>query len=287
MQKEKQTTCSVLLFHGLLSSPQEFALVTNPLRARGIQHRAVSIPGYTLSAEPPALRWQAWRDAAAETVDNCIPGDQPVILAGLCMGGILAAQAAMERPQRVAGLVLISPTFTYDGWGLSPMRHLRHIGYWTGLDRIFSFAERDPYGVKNPKIRRWVRQELQAKRHSAVGPLRMPLRALREGERMMAEVRRHLADLDCPLLIIHAREDEITSFASVQRLFDDLAIADKELVALDNSYHMVTIDNDRMKVVEELERFARRVTRQRSMRGPHTHSGEAALPPRPRLSLVA
>lgn len=287
MPTDKQTTHPVLLLHGLLSSPQEFALVTNPLRVRGIQHQAVSVPGYTLSDEPPALKWQAWRDAAVETVDNCIPGDQPVILAGLCMGGILAAQVAMEQSSRVAGLVLISPTFVYDGWGLSPIRYLRHIGYRTGLDRHFSFSERDPYGVKNPKIRKWVRQELQARKHSAVGPLRIPLRALREGERMMADVRRRLSGLDCPLLIIHAREDEITSFVSVQRLFDDLAIADKALVALDNSYHMVTIDNDRMKVVEELERFAKRVSRHHSACGSHTQPGVVHLPQRPKLSLVA
>lgn len=275
----------VLLLHGLLSSPQEFALVTNPLRMRGVPHQALSIPGYTLGDEPPALSWQAWRDAACTAIDACAPAGQPVILAGLCIGGVLAALAALEMPQRVAGLALISPTFTYDGWGLSPVRHLRRIGYLTGLDRFFFFSEREPYGVKNPRVREWVRQELQARKQSAVGPLRMPLRALRESERLMAEVHARLAVLHCPLLVIHAHEDEITRFASVERFFASLPLADKELVALENSYHMVTIDNDRLKVVEALDRFASRIAQRHaspdvrpSLRtAPATHTAALSL----------
>jgi len=80
---------------------------------------------------------------------------------------------------------------------------------------------------------------------------------LREGERMMAEVRTHLADLRCPLLVIHARDDEITRFDSVRRLFDSLPQSDKELVVLNNSYHMVTIDNDRHEVAAALDRFVK------------------------------
>jgi carboxylesterase len=94
---------------------------------------------------------------------------------------------------------------------------------------------------------------------SAVGPARLPLRALREGERMMAEVRARLAELDCPLLVIHAREDEITSLKSVQKLFATLPQQDKELAVLENSYHMVTIDNDRHEVAALLEHFVKRV----------------------------
>ncbi len=175
------------------------------------------------------------------------------------MGGVLAAAVALESRCRIAGLVLLSPTFTYDGWGLSPIRHLRHLGYWTGLDRFFAVAEREPYGIKHPKIRKWIARELEQRAQSAAGPARVPLRSLREGERMMAAVRARLSDLDCPLLVIHAREDEITRLESVQRLFDRLPTRDKELAVLDNSYHMVTIDNDRHEVASLLARFVKRL----------------------------
>jgi carboxylesterase len=249
----------LLLFHGLLSSPQEFGLIAHSLRSRGLAYEGVSVPGYTLANDPVSPQWRRWRDAACAVVDARGAPDQPVILGGLCMGGVLAAAAALERKQRLAGLVLISPTFTYDGWGLSPIRHFRRLAYWTGFDRFYSVAEREPYGVKSPKIRKWVIQEMAQRAQSAVGPARLPLRALRESERMMAEVRTRLAEIDCPLLVIHAREDEITSLKSVQKLFAALPQQDKELAVLENSYHMVTIDNDRHEVAALLERFVKRV----------------------------
>ena len=254
----------LLLFHGLLSSPQEFGLIAHMLRSRGIAHHSVSVPGYTLSNDPRPPDWQQWRAAAGAVIDHFTDAEQPVIVGGLCMGGVLAAAAALQSKRPIAGLILMSPTFTYDGWGLSATRHLRHFGYWTGLDRFFSVKEREPYGIKSAKIRQWVQRELSERAQSAAGPERIPLRAVREGERMMAEVRRQLGTLNCPLLLIHAREDEICRLSSVQHLFDSLPQADKELAILENSYHMITIDHDRQEVSTLIERFVKRV----SSRGP-------------------
>ena len=238
------------------------------LRGRGLAHAALHVPGYTLAQDGADFDWLQWRDAAVNAVEAAIDADgpdagEPVILGGLCMGGALAAAVALElaarAPGRVAGLVLMSPSFDFDGWGLSPLRHLRHLVYRTGLDRFFSVKERAPYGVKNTRIRAWIAKELTERAASAAGPARVPLRALREGERLLAHVRARLHQIDCPILMVHARDDEISSLASVNRLFDGLPQADKELVVLDDSYHMITIDNDRRQVVAALERFTRRV----------------------------
>lgn len=249
----------ILLFHGLLSSPQEFGLIAHAMRRKGLSHEAVTVPGYTL-ASGHTPDWQRWRVAGADAINAHVSGDAPVILGGLCMGGVLAAALALQAPERVAGLVLMSPSFDFDGWGVSPLRYLRHIGYWSGLDRFFSVAEREPFGVKNARIREWIARELHERNQSAAGPARVPLRALREGERMMKYVRARFHELTCPILMIHAREDEISSLGSVVRLFQALPQADKELVVLENSYHMITIDNDRQQIPLLLDRFCQRLS---------------------------
>ncbi|NIA53027.1 alpha/beta hydrolase [Massilia sp. TW-1] len=250
---------NILLFHGLLSSPQEFGLIAHSLRSKGLSYEAATVPGYTLGSVF-APDWRRWRAAGIDVINSKGPANARVILGGLCMGGVLAAALALQAPERIAGLVLMSPSFDFDGWGMSPIRHLRHIGYWSGLDRYFSVAEREPYGVKNARIREWIARELHERKHSAAGPARVPLRALREAERMMKDVRARLHELSCPILMIHAREDEITSLGSVRRLFDALPQVDKELVVLENSYHMITIDNERQQIPVLLDRFCRRVS---------------------------
>jgi carboxylesterase len=256
---ENSSLANILLFHGLLSSPQEFGLIAHSLRSKGLSHEAVTIPGYTLDSGL-APDWRRWRAAGAQVIHTQVPGNAPVILGGLCMGGVLAAALALQAPGRIAGLVLMSPSFDFDGWGVSPLRYLRRIGYWTGLDRFFSVAEREPYGVKNARIRDWIKRELHERRQSAAGPARVPLRALREAERMANDVRARLHELTCPILMIHAREDEISSLGGVMRLFDALPQTDKELVVLENSYHMITIDNERQQIPALLDRFCRRVS---------------------------
>jgi carboxylesterase len=257
--KQNPATTKLLLLHGLLSSPQEFGLIAPNLRSRGLQHEALTVPGYTLATDAKNFDWRAWRAAALNLLDDRA-GGEPVILGGLCMGAILATALALEAPDRVAGLVLLSPSFEFDGWGLSPVRHLRRFGYWTGLDRFFYMAERPPYGVKNERTRAWIARELATRTRSAAGPARVPLRALREGERMLADVRARLGELRCPILVIHARDDEIASIGSVERMFASLPQTDKELAILENCYHMITIDNDRQQVIALLDRFVRRLS---------------------------
>lgn len=260
MQSTEGPSLPMLLFHGLLSSPQEFGLIHHSMRARGLRHEAVQVAGYTSGTASAAPDWRQWRAEAAALVRARALDGQPVLLGGLCMGGILAAAAALAAPAHVAGLVLMSPSFEFDGWGQSPVRHLRHIAYWTGLHRYFGMSEREPFGVKNDKIRKWISSQLREGADSAAGPARVSLTALREGERMLAEVRARLGELQCPILLIHARDDEISSLAGVERLFGRLPQRDKELVVLDNSYHMITIDNDRHEVSSLLSQFSRRVS---------------------------
>lgn len=266
----------LILLHGLLSSPQEFGLITLWLRNNGVDLFVPEMPGYTLATDIKSPAWKNWRDTACQQIDRCGQGDEPVILGGLCMGGVLAAAAAMKTRRKIAGLILMSPTFVYNGWGLAPITHLRHLAYKTGIDRFFSVKEREPYGVKNQKIRNWVIREMEDRASSAVGPSRIPLRALREGERMMAHVRQALSELDCPLLIMHAREDEITTLESVQAMFDALPVRDKELVVFENSYHMITIDNDRHEVARKLKSFVTRVTADHALGEPGTNEIIAA-----------
>lgn len=245
----------LVLIHGLLSTPQEFALLRNPLKSKDIIHFTLNIPGFSEHSHYRPNTWHDWVDAAAEAIEQEVPGDRQIVIAGLCIGGVLAAALALRNPRRIIRLALLSPAFTFDGWGLSRWRRWRHLGYLLGISRFIHIAEREPYGIKNPKIRRWVAEQMRDSSQSAAGPSRLPLWAIREGDRMIAHVHARLGQLRLPTLILHAREDEICKLASVRQLFERLPAADKRLVILENSYHMISIDNDRHRVADELAGF--------------------------------
>lgn len=254
MQDTKRLPTLVLI-HGLFSSPLEFALTSQILRARGVTFDWLEIPGYTLADRRRPSSWRDWLDAARAALDARYGPEEPIVLGGMCVGGALAAALAAEaRQQRVCGLAMLSPTFDYDGWSLTRWRHLRRLGYVLGLARWITIREREPFGIKNPKIRKWVVREFERCEMSSVGPSRLPLWGLRESDRLNAHVRPLLRTLAPPLLVLHARDDEITSLSSVERWIAALGKA-VQLVVLEHSYHMITIDNDRQRVAHELADF--------------------------------
>jgi len=249
-----------MLLHGLASSPQEFSAIRNTLLREGVAIHTPELPDYSATGPMRPHSWRNWVAAGQRELHRLSDSRGPVVLGGLCIGAVLALALAQANPKRVAGLILLSPTLYYDGWGLSRLLHLRHIGYLPGLRRWIKIAEQEPYGVKNPQIRKWIAREMRERRLSGAGASHLPLWAIHEAERLIRHVRLSLPHILAPTLILHAREDEVTSLRSPELLMRHLAAADKRMVVLENSYHMITLDNDRHTVVAEITRFIHRLT---------------------------
>jgi len=246
----------LVLLHGLRSTPREFGLIALTMRGRGILLITPSIDGYSQEECPRQTSWRQWVTAASTAIAQALPHGQPFVLGGLCSGGLLAAALTLDGRHRVAGLAMLSPTFDYDGWSQTRWRHLRKMGYVLGLTRWIRVSEREPFGVKNPRVRAWVAREMRERASSASGPSSLPLWAIREVDRLKDWVCAGLPRLDTRTLVLHARDDDVCTLASVQRAMPIIGAASKRLVVLDDSYHMITIDNDRQRVVDELIAFS-------------------------------
>jgi carboxylesterase len=258
----------LVLIHGLASSPAEFALLRHPLRRAGIDLHCLEVPGYTHgSCAAGAVTWRGWLDQATLALTRLQADDaRPLVLGGLCTGAMLAASLAIEQPALAGGLVMLSPLVAYNGWGLPWWYGFRRLAYWMGLSNRFAMRERSPFGVKNERMRQWMRMQLEQSQVSAVGPSSVNLRVVRESERLSRHVCRALPKLQAqttPVCVIHAREDEICSLASVESTLRRMPAERIRFTVLENSYHMITIDNDRNHVVAQLDCFMASVDQRR------------------------
>ncbi len=245
---------TLVLIHDLLGSPLEFGLLSQILQVRDVRFDFLEVPGYTRANGSPRLDHRAWLAAAGAALDARRGDGEAIVLGGFGTGAALAvALAAAPRRQRVDGLALLSPTFDRDGWQRrSALRH-RRLAYALGVDRFLSVVEREPYGVRNVKVRKWVARELADGLPSAVIRQKLPLRAFREAERVEAAAAAAFAALDVRTLVLHAIDDEVASFAGMQRRTDGRR--NVRLIALEHSHHRITIDNDRQRVAHELADF--------------------------------
>ena len=247
---------TLVLIHGLFSTPLEFSLQSRILEARGVPFDYLEVPGYTGPAGGDPIDWHEWVRAAGVALDAKYGVGQPIVLGGLCVGSAIAAALATgPRQQRVMGLAMLSPTFAFDGWSIGRWQRCRGLAYALRFDRWLTVREKEPFGIKNAKTRAWIQQELTERRASAVGPASLPLRGIREAERLYAFVASRIAAIDVPTLILHSREDEIATIASVERVMADARPGNVKLVTLEHSFHMITLDNDRQRVAHEIADF--------------------------------
>ena len=132
---------------------------------------------------------------------------------------------------------------------------------YTPLGRFWKYRERAPYGVKNERVRAWIERELRTRRISSAGSSVIGVGHLREHDRLLRHVRGNLARVVCPsVLALHARQDEVAGIGNLGILARGLGCAMFRSVVLGNSFHMITIDNDRRQVVRETLEFATTVS---------------------------
>ena len=139
------------------------------------------------------------------------------------------------------------------------------------LHYVFFHFDGFPYGIKNPA--------LQARLRAAYGPVnqvlntfrkRTPsphyssnavgypvffLKTLADLDRLYAVVAADLPKIIAPTLILQASEDDFTSVKNSEFVLSRIASADKKLVLLDDSYHVITVDRQRDVVAKELQEF--------------------------------
>lgn len=251
---------AVVLLHGLCSTPDELRCVQAGLLRQGHAAQPLSIEGYSFDAAAPLQRatpFAQWLDAIEARVDTLRTTHQRVLLVGLSAGAALALGAAIRCGPRIDALVLMSTALRFDGWAIPRTQLLLPLALYTPLGRWWQYRERPPYGVKNERVRAWIERELRQRQISRAGSAVIGVGHLREHDRLIRHVRRHLHRVTChQVLALHARQDEVASVANLELLARGLRHGALRTVVLDNSYHMITIDNDRQQVVRETVAFA-------------------------------
>jgi carboxylesterase len=81
-----------------------------------------------------------------------------------------------------------------------------------------------------------------------------PWPSLAEFYRLSFLVRRQLRSIHTPCLVVHAVDDDVASLRNVRMVVRGVR-GPVETVLLENSYHMVTVDQERDKVIDRSVRY--------------------------------
>jgi len=246
--------------HGLCANPLEMRPVGKILQKNGYSVCSPLIKGCGIDSNSlnPSWKpstWEDWLGQVGAYYEALKKNHDRVAVVGLCLGAVLGLALAEQQP--VDALALISPTLFFDGWNISRWRRLLPLVYLPGLRKRVRLTERPPYGIKNERLRQGLARLMQRDGLSAVGAAHLPAESVYQAERLIRRVKRDLPLVHAPTLILHATEDDVAGPKS-PLLIEKRLGRRPELHWFENSYHMLTLDNERELVCRTVQEFVQR-----------------------------
>ena len=247
-----QPNRAVMLFHGLTGSPYELKKYAKFLYDKGFDVFCYCLPGHgSHRIDIYNVKEKDWRKFANKRYKELRPRYADFFVGGLCLGAVLALNLAVENKD-ITGLICLSTTLFLDGWTIPFYNFLMPLGLYTILRYYYTFPEREPYGIKNEKVRNAV-SKLMSKNTVAMD--NYPLSSIYELLLLSKGVQKNIKKIFEPALIVHSLEDDLTSTKSAKFVFNNISSFYKEYMELKDSYHLVLYDNEKEKVYNKTMEF--------------------------------
>jgi carboxylesterase len=252
----------VLLIHGLTGTPMEMRLLGKGLNNAGFTVHGMQLAGHCGNVEDLlATGWREWYASVEKAADDLHGKVDQLFVGGLSMGALLALKLAADRPWQVAGVGVYGATFRYDGWTipwLARLSFMLPLLKKLGIGRNRSFMEQPPYGIRDERLRAQISATMLGGDSAAAGLPGNPWYSLAEMHELSSDVRRLLPRVTTPCLVAHASEDDVASLKNAELVVREVN-APTELLLLENSYHMITIDKERRTLIEHSAAFFERI----------------------------
>lgn len=249
---DKENKKAVLLFHGLTGSPFEMKKYGNFLYKNGYDVFCYSFPGHgERISEIETVTWQDWCEFAQAKYDLLRHNYNQFYLSGLCLGAAMSVYLA-EHNEDVTGVVALSTTLFLDGFCIPWTVYLLPFALSTIIRFYYTFPEDDCFGVKNERTRRSL-AKMTAK--ADIGMDNYPLNCVDGLLKLSKNVRKNLKKVTCPILCIHSKYDNLASTKGAKIVINGVSSKIKRYVELNNSYHMVLYDNEKIFVMDTVKKF--------------------------------
>ncbi|MDD3718836.1 MAG: alpha/beta fold hydrolase [Actinomycetota bacterium] len=229
----------VLVVHGFTGCTQSMLPLGEKLAAAGFTVLGPRLPGHGTTVKDMGTRtWREWTGEAEKALQELLERCDKVFVTGLSMGGTITCFLGERYADEVAGLMPINAAVSK----LNPMMPLTPVVKYV-LKTIPGVGS----DIKNPDAEESCYDKV-------------PVAAAAELYQLMKVTKADIARITAPILIFSSREDHVVSTANGPFILENVSSTDKELVWLENSYHVATLDNDQQLIVDRCIEFINRLS---------------------------
>lgn len=227
----------VVLVHGFTGSPKSMTPWGRALAEQGWTVRVPRLPGHgTRWQDMNVTTWQDWVGEADRNVAELLGRCRRVFVMGLSMGGTITLRIAEERPEQLAGIVLVNPsvhTERKDRFLLPIAKHLVPSFPAISNDIAMPGVDEGAYD-------------------------RLPVRAAASLSELWGLVRAGLPKVTAPLLLFRSAQDHVVEPSNAALVLERVSSQDVTEVVLERSFHVATVDYDAPRIVEGSIDFVKR-----------------------------
>jgi carboxylesterase len=220
----KGNDIGVLVCHGFTGTTQSMRYLGEQLHGAGYTVIGPRLKGHgTTPAAMAGTTAADWIESVEEALAELRKICSQIYMTGLSMGGTLTLFTAGSHPEVIKGAIPINAAVQLgnaDMAGLAFGRNLPATVPGIGSD------------IKDPDSKELAYAEV-------------PVPSFRQIYALMAVTHDLLPRVKCPTLVITAREDHVVSPSNGPLIAGKVGANRVELVWLENSYHVATLDNDK------------------------------------------
>lgn len=229
------TKKGILMLHGLTATPNDFREYAESIISKKYTVSVPLLAGHGTDFQNLNITmWQEWyedvKNAYLYLTEKC---DQ-IIVIGQSIGGALALHLAAQY--KIDGLVLMAPGLFFKNRAslFLPLISLvkKYINKKNGPD------------IKNDFSRK-----------KAISYAKIPVRSINEAARLFDQIKKEIPNIFTPVLIFHSIYDHVIDYKSSEYIINQISSKCKRLITLRNSYHILSLDNEKNIILREIISF--------------------------------
>lgn len=225
----------VLVQHGFTGTTQSMIGLGKAFAEEGYTVYGPRLAGHgTHYEDMERTTYEDWMVSAEEGYRHLTKTCDKVFVAGLSMGGTIALNLAADHPE-IKGIMLINAA--------TDMPDLNE-GIREGVPRFLEAIGSD---IKKEGV-------------TELAYEKTPVASIKTFVTFMEETRKKIPKIKCPTLIFTSVEDHVVPPENSKYIYDHISSTDKQIVSLENSYHVATLDNDAKKITDDCIGFLKRLS---------------------------
>ena len=224
----------ILLLHGFTGFPETVNGLVPLLEEAQLPYRMPCLRGHWTRAEDLiGVTAADWVEDAEKALDDLLNDCDKAVIVALSMGGLIALQVAIDRPQDLAGVVSVAAALRYR----DPLVALTPL-----LSRLFKF-----WPMPVPKV--------ETAYGSPKNYSTFPTKTFASMLAFSKHIESSLPQVTTPIRILHSHADQVISPQSAQIIHDRVSSAEKQLFWFARTGHEMMMDWEKDRVFERIMEF--------------------------------